>query len=101
MPMEPAQTVDVDRAVIHPDALQHAGGAGDSLAGEVGLVEQTEYVVHFLQGPCLSVVFFESFYRARPAGSWVGQPMVAVSEKSSMMLERTCRNSLFEVTRPG
>ena len=45
--MEPAQTVDVDRAVVHPDALQQVGGSGRSLADERGLVDQIEYIAHF------------------------------------------------------
>ena len=45
--MEPAQSVDVDRAVVHPDTLQQVGGSGRSLADERGLVDQIEYVAHF------------------------------------------------------
>jgi hypothetical protein len=46
MVMEPAQTVDVDRAVIHPDALQQAGGSGRPLTDKHRLVKQIEYVAH-------------------------------------------------------
>src|ERR1700744_5190568 len=49
MVMEPAQTVDVDRTVVHPHALQRAGGSGRPLEAEVGLVIQIEYVAHFLK----------------------------------------------------
>ncbi len=44
--MEPAETVDVDGAVVYPDTLQQAGGAGRSLAGKEGLVKEIEYVAH-------------------------------------------------------
>jgi hypothetical protein len=45
--MELAQTVDVDCAVVRPDALQQAGGSGGLLAEKHGLVVQIEYVAHF------------------------------------------------------
>ncbi len=45
--MEPAQPLDVDGAVVHPDALQQIGDAGRPLEAEVGLVVQIEYVAHF------------------------------------------------------
>jgi hypothetical protein len=47
MLMKPAQTADVDRAVVHPDALQQVGGSGRPLADKRGLVDQIEYVAHF------------------------------------------------------
>jgi hypothetical protein len=47
MAMEPAQTVDVDRVVVHPDALQQVGDSGRPLEAKVGLVIQIEYVAHF------------------------------------------------------
>src|ERR1700752_1812246 len=51
MAQEPAQSVDVDSAVIHPDALQHIGGSGRALADEEGLVVQIENVAHFPEVP--------------------------------------------------
>jgi hypothetical protein len=54
--MELAQTVDVDRAVIHPHALPHAGDSGRSLADKEGLVDQIKYVAHFPRFLFLSLV---------------------------------------------
>ena len=45
--MEPAQTVDVDRAVVHPDTLNQVGDTGRPLDAKYGLVDQIEYVAHF------------------------------------------------------
>src|SRR5262245_23763583 len=45
--MEPAQTVDVDSAVVHPDTLNHVGDCGRPLDAKEGLVDQIEYVAHF------------------------------------------------------
>lgn len=45
--MEQAQAVDVDRTVVHPDALADAGDSGHLLEAEDGLVEQIEYVANF------------------------------------------------------
>jgi hypothetical protein len=42
--MEPAQSIDVDRAVIHPDTLPHSGRL---LEAKEALVDQIEYVAHF------------------------------------------------------
>ena len=50
--MEPAQSVDVDRAVIHPDTLRDSGRL---LEAKEGLVDQIEYVAHFPKVPFLSV----------------------------------------------
>ena len=47
MLMELAQTVEIDRAVVDPDALQHGGDSGRLLAEKEGLVDQIEYVTHF------------------------------------------------------
>jgi hypothetical protein len=44
MLMEPAQTIDVDRAVIHPNVLTDSGRLSEA---KEGLVDQIEYVVHF------------------------------------------------------
>ena len=46
MVMEPAQTVDVDRAVIHPDTLPDSGRP---LEAKEDLVDQIEYVAHFVE----------------------------------------------------
>src|SRR6516164_1463840 len=47
MLMKLAQTVEVDRAVVHPDALNQVGDCGRPLDTEEGLVDQIEYVAHF------------------------------------------------------
>ena len=44
--MELSQTVKVDSAVVHPDALQQAGSSGCSLAKKYDLVDQIDYVAH-------------------------------------------------------
>src|SRR5215208_259527 len=49
MLMEPTKTVDVDRAVVHPNTLQQVGDTGRPLEAEVGLVIQIEYVAHFVR----------------------------------------------------
>jgi hypothetical protein len=46
MLMELAQSVDVDRAVIHPDRLTYSGRLPEP---KEGLVDQIEYVAHFLR----------------------------------------------------
>ena len=86
--MEPAHTVDVDGAVVHPDTLQQVGGSGRSLTDERGLVDQIEYVAHF---PAPLEI----------TGSGLSQPVVAVSEKSLSALEISCRKPSFELDRPG
>src|SRR5262245_27893317 len=48
MVVEAPQTVDVDRPVIHPYALNHAAGSGCPLAQEQCLVGQIKNVRHFL-----------------------------------------------------
>src|SRR5262245_12888006 len=57
MLMKPSQTVDVDRAVVHPDALQQVGGSGRSLANKHRLVKQIEYVAHISKVPFLSLAY--------------------------------------------
>ena len=52
MVMKPAQSVDVDRAVIHPDTLRDSGRL---LETKEDLVGQIEYVAHFPEVPFLSV----------------------------------------------
>lgn len=42
--MELAQSVDVDRAVIHPDGLADSGRLPEA---KEGLVDQIKYVAHF------------------------------------------------------
>src|SRR5271166_1095710 len=100
MVMEPAQSVDVDRAVIHPHTLNHVGGSGRSLGEKCALVDQIEYVVHLLK--VLSLLFG---YAVRPCSSdefaGSGQPIVAVSEKSLRALERSFRRVSFELVRSG
>src|SRR6516225_3474594 len=65
MAMEITQTVDVDRAVVHPDDMQQVGGSGRSLAEKCGLVDQVEYVAH-LSKPCRLPTL--SAVRANPLG---------------------------------
>lgn len=45
--MEPPETIDVDRPVVHPDALQLAGASYRLPDVEHGLVEHIEYVAHY------------------------------------------------------
>jgi hypothetical protein len=47
MVMEPPQTVDVDRTVVHPDTLRHDRDAYRSPEVKHALVDGIEYVVHF------------------------------------------------------
>lgn len=47
MEIELLQSVDVDRAVVHPDALQQAAGCCRPREVERGLVETIEYVAQF------------------------------------------------------
>jgi hypothetical protein len=56
MVMELPQTVDVDRAVVHPDTLQRADGSCHSPDVKNGLVEQIEYVAHFSYRICHQAV---------------------------------------------
>jgi hypothetical protein len=44
--MKPAQSVDVDWAVIHPDTLRDSGRL---LEAKEDLVDRIKYVVHFLR----------------------------------------------------
>src|SRR5271166_6837988 len=53
MPMELAQSVDVDHAVIHPDTLNQAGHSGRPLDAKEGVVDQIEYIAHFPKVPSL------------------------------------------------
>src|SRR5215470_2235072 len=110
MLMKPPQTVDIDRAVVHPHALQQVGGSGRSLANKHRLVKQIEDVAHIPK-----VLFLSSAYAVRPYGSgetaWSaiaftqsevvstrvaatdtgdGQPIVAVSENSLSAFETCC-----------
>src|SRR3974390_434965 len=121
MLMKLAQTVDVDRAVIRPDTLQQVGGSCRSLAAKRALVDQIDYVAHFPKVLFLSLAYVVRSYssdefarsaiasaqsevvgtRAPTTGTGHGQPVVAVSEKSFRVLERSCRRSSFELGRPG
>ena len=55
--MEPAQTVDVYRAVVDPDNLAPTGGAGRVLEVKDGLVDQVKYVAHFPKLLFLSLAY--------------------------------------------
>jgi hypothetical protein len=44
--MEPLQTVDVDRAVVHPERMWNRRDSRRSLDVKRELVERIEYVVH-------------------------------------------------------
>ena len=103
--MEPAHTVDVDGAVVHPDTLQQVGGSGRSLADKHRLVKQIEYVAHCPKVLFLSLAYAVASYGwaefATATSSRRPQPALAVSEKSFRTLERSCHRSSFELARPG
>src|SRR5215207_246936 len=103
MLMEPAQTVEVDRAVVHPDTLQQVGGSGRPLADKRDLINEIEYVAHFPKVLFCRLLTFSGHTVGRATVTETGQPqsVVALSEKSLRALERSRRKSSFVLARPG
>lgn len=56
VPVEPPQPGQIDRAVVHPHALQQAGGSRRPLTEKQGLVGQIQHVVHDYAASVSSVV---------------------------------------------
>ena len=101
MLMEPAQSVDVDRAVVHPDALPDSGRLPEA---KECLVDQINYVAHF-NAPFLVVCLRGQIVRSdefvSATGLLHGQPVVAVSENSLRTRETRCFSSSSELGRSG
>src|SRR5258708_31608006 len=98
MLVEPAHTVDVDGAVIHPDALPDCSRLPEA---KEGLVDQVDDVAHFSMLLFLLLALWsdravsEEFTSA--TGSLDDQPVVAVSESSLRTRETRCCSSSSEL----